>query len=241
MRTKILRTLLTISFYLVAYKLTAQVSGAASRLVEHASLAVPQESVISDIGSHPDDVPAIRNMVRQGVMTNASENKFEPDAQMTRAEFAESIQRLFHLSRTQMTQFPDVTSATPSKDAIAAVAPFMNRQIVCITCALSKNFYPNEPITSDLALVAVVGILSAQKKIELVTDQEAKEALSGLPEVQQSGPAAAPYFATAIKLGVVTTPGRFFPVVKSTRADMAVLFDHVQTQFSIPVAEPKTR
>lgn len=122
-----------------------------------------------------------------------------------------------------------------------AVAPFMNRQIVCFTCALSKNFFPNEPITSDLAVVAVVGILRAQKKIELVSDEDANQVLSSLPEFRQSGPVAALYFATAVKLGLMPRPQRYSPAAKSTRADMAVLFDHVQGQVGLPLVKPGTK
>jgi hypothetical protein len=174
-------------------------------------------------------------MVTQGVMTTVSAGRFEPDAEMTRAEFAASIQRLFNLSPPKnRAQFPDVSSSTPDKEAIEAAAPFMNRQIVCFTCALSKNFFPNEPISSDEALVAVVGVLISQKKIELLAPEEAKPVLAGVPALQDSGPVAGPYYATAIKVGVVPTAARFFPVVKSTRSDIAVLLDHVQSQFGIP-------
>jgi hypothetical protein len=200
-----------------------------------------QNAVFSDLGNHGVEAPAISNMVAQGIMKPVSVGIFNPDGVVTRGDFATMVQSLYKLGKPSETvSFSDIKSTDPLFSAIQAMAPFMNRQVMCKGCALTTNFSPNAALSREEASIILVRIMGAKNQLQPMTSQELSSFLQSTPDAKNWKPAAAPYFALAIKSGVMPLLGdnTFQPALKLTRADTAVLLDNINRQYIVPIKPP---
>jgi S-layer homology domain len=205
------------------------------------SVLPSQKVVLSDLGNHGVEAPAISNMVAEGIMKPVAVGIFNPDGVVTRGEFATMMQSLYKLGKPSGTvSFSDIKSTDPLFSAIQAMAPFMNRQVMCVGCALTTNFSPNAAISREEASIILVRIMGARNQLQPLTSQELSSFLQNTRDAKNWKPAAAPYFALAIKSGVMPLLGdnTFQPALKLTRADTAVLLDNINRQFIIPIKPP---
>ena len=204
--------------------------------------ALPSKNVVfSDLGNHGVEAPAISSMVAQGIMKPVGIGIFNPDGVVTRGEFATMMQSLYKLGKPGETvAFSDIKSTDPLFSAIQAMAPFMNRQVLCVGCALTTNFSPNAAISREEASIILVRIMGARNQLQPVTSPELSSFLQSTRDAKNWKPAAAPYFALAIKSGVMPLLGdnTFQPALKLTRADTAVLLDNINRQFIILIKPP---
>ena len=202
-----------------------------------------QPIVVSDITNHHAEAAAIRNIVSQGVM-EAPRGKFRPDAPMTRADLAASVQRLFDLkSPAVATNFPDVPSMSPFYPSVEAVAPYLGRQILCFGCALKSTFLPEAPASELEFAVLVTNVLLAQKRLALVPGPEAEAVLTNVPNSGQlRGPLLRAYVATAIRAGIILPPksDRLTSVTAFSRAQGAGMLNRVQNKFTITKVRRRT-
>jgi len=193
----------------------------------------------SDLGGHSAEQPAINNMVSQGIMREAEPGKFEPDAGQSRADFASSMQRMFNLPMpSRPIWFSDLPPNSPIYLAVQSVAPYLHWQMLCPGCALRSDFMPSESVSRAEVTVVLTAILVAQSKIPLLSTVETERVLADVGDASDLPPAARPYFATAIKTGVLALrPGNNMALsLHPSRADTAVLLDGVQKKFNLPRA-----
>jgi len=181
------------------------------------------------------EAPAIEDMVGAGILQLQSAGLFKPNGVFTRGDFAAASQRLFGLTKpSQVYAFADVPTASPIYDAVEAAAPYMNIKILCLGCLLGHNFSPNASLGRAHATIALVRMLVAAKKVQLVDQREVDADLAEVADAASLPAVARPYIATAIKYGVVSlvTGGKFGPATAYDRADIAVVLDNVHKKFN---------
>jgi len=202
----------------------------------------PQKPAFSDIATHSAaSQSAIANMVSQGIIPGRSAQQFAPDAPLTRAEFAVSMQKMFNLpAASQAASFPDVPASSPYHSAVEAVAPHLARSLLCFRCALVKNFSPNEVISRAEMTMIMTHILVSQNKLKLPDQSETAAALAAVTDGEKIPVPARPYFAAAIKNNVVDLkPGKTIALpLAVSRAETAEYLANVQKKFSMPVLRP---
>jgi len=151
----------------------------------------------------------------------------------TRADFAVLIQRQFALPQPkQPILFPDVSPNDSIYPAVEAAAPFMNPLILCPGCSLTRNFFPNQPITRAISTIALVRILAAKGQLQFLSAAESASVLANSADAKQLPAAARPYFATAISRGIISfLPGNTLqPEMPVSQTDMTALLGRLQTQ-----------
>jgi hypothetical protein len=205
------------------------------RSEQHRSIA------LSDLRAHAAEEPAISRIVAQGIMKPIAPGKFDPDGVVTRDEFAASLQHMFNLpAPARPIRFPDLSPRSPNYAAIQAAAPYMNAQILCPGCLLSRRFLPDEAASRGVSTLAIVRILVAKKKLPLPSPAEADHALANVTDAKGLAPEARPYFATALSSGILTLrPGNKTELgLEHTRAELAAQLDHVQRTLKIAEVKP---
>jgi S-layer homology domain len=199
----------------------------------------PQPNLaINDIADHPNEEPAIREMVSVGIMKLPTPTQFHPDVVLTRGEFAASMQTMFKLAQpAQPVAFADVRPGSPNYAAIQAIAPYLNRQALCFGCLLSGNFNPSAAVSREEMAVILVRILGAQNRIPLPSTALVNSYLASTPDARNWKPAASPYIALAVQHGLVpmTSNNTFQPSLQVTRANAAVTLQTVYKKFLVPV------
>jgi len=203
---------------------------------------VPVKPAFSDIATRSAATQlAIGSMVAQGVMQGRSANQFAPDAPLTRAEFAMSLQKMFSLPLpAQAASFPDVPPTAPYYSAVEAVSPHLARSLLCFRCALVKNFLPNETVSRAEMTMIMAHVLVSRNKLKLPDQSETAAALAGVADGEKIPVPARPYFAAAIKNNVVDLkPGKTIALPMAvSRAETAEYMANVQKKFSMPVLRP---
>jgi hypothetical protein len=202
----------------------------------------PQRPAFSDIATHSAAAQsAIGSMAAQGLIQGRSSKEFAPDAPLTRAEFAVSMQKMFNLpAASQAASFPDVPTSSPYHSAVEAVAPHLARSLLCFRCALVKNFSPNEVISRAEMTMIMAHILVSQNKLTLPDQSQTAAALAAVADGEKIPVPARPYFAAAIKNNVVDLkPGKMIALpLAVSRAETAECMANVQKKFSLPVLRP---
>jgi hypothetical protein len=153
---------------------------------------------------------------------------------VTLAEFAADAQDKFALPQpADLVVFDDVRKGDANYAAAQAIYPFLHRQLLCPECALSASFSPKEPVTRAQAAVAVVSILTAQERINLLSPDQTADVLSELPDADAVSTFARPYIATALAEGILVPQPRNMlrPTQPYLRTDMAALFGAMQRRF----------
>lgn len=199
---------------------------------------VQQKVVFTDLENYSTEAPAINDMVAQGIIKQASPGIFNPEGVVTRGDFATMVQTLFQLTKpAEPVAFSDLKTTDPIYGAVQSMAPFMNRQALCRGCALSTNFSPNVAISREEAAVILVRILGSRNLVQQLSDSDLNTFLSSTPDAKNWKPFAAPYFAVAIKSGIIPLLGdnTFQPAMKLTRVSTAVVLDSVHQRFIAPV------
>jgi hypothetical protein len=210
------------------------------------AVAAPAATAVlnfSDLGSHAADQPAIARIVAQGIMSPVSPGAFEPDAPVSRGDFVVSIQHMLTLKApAQPPVFGDVPPTNKVHGALAATAPYMNRQLLCVGYVLGTNFQADEPIGRGLVAITLVNALIARKQIELVTVADADKALTNVADANLLSAPARQYLATALTNGIPTLrPGNEIAAGSAmTRDEFAVMLDRVQQNFKIAPIRPTT-
>jgi len=210
-----------------------------SGLPLRAILPVAAQVVFSDVDNRTTQGAAIESMVAQGIMLGRSPTEFAPNASTTRGEFALAVQHMFNLpTLAQSAAIPDIPLGTQVYSAVQAIAPYYNQQLLCPGCALGQNFMPNQEISRGQRTVALVSILVAQNRLQLLGRADTDSVLANVADASTLSQPARAYFATAIKNGVVelTSGNRIDASLPVTRAELAVLLNSVQQKFSIPRA-----
>ncbi len=161
-----------------------------------------------DVDRHTAEGAAIASLVRQGVLRARTATEFKPQEPLKRGELAIALQKLLNPPPVPKTAeavgFPDIQLGTPLEEAVRAVAPYWNRQILCFGCALGSNFLPEQTPSRSEVAVLLVSILLAQHRVQLVGDAERDRLLSSGRGASDLVPLARTYVATALKYRLVT-------------------------------------
>jgi Chitobiase/beta-hexosaminidase C-terminal domain/S-layer homology domain len=184
---------------------------------------VAQTATVKAIAQEEDDKPS---KVRTEIYTCRPA--------VNRADIALLLQQAFNLPQPKRTvAYADLRSTDPVYPAAQALAPFLNRQVLCPNCLLSANFSPQRPTSRAEAAVALVSVLIAGKKLQLLSASSANSVLTGVPDAGSLPPFARRYVATAIQSGVLTLqsgntlqPGQTF-----THAELAASLNTIRTNF----------
>lgn len=183
---------------------------------------------------HPGTVKAIA--VAPGAKASGRANVAYSCA-LTRAEFATLLQKQYGLSApTKTVSFPDVSRSDPSYIAIEAAASYLNPQVLCPTCYLRPEFYPEQPIYRDVLTLALIRVLLANGKAQLLSDSDSAALLSGIPDAANLPAPSRPYFATAIKAGVLQLGvGKNIQRDRlQTQQEITAVFTFIQKQYNLP-------
>lgn len=208
-------------------------------VITHGAPAFAQDStaVSPDLPADAESKLAISNMVRQGVMHLRATGNFSPSEASTLGEYLISLQHLFQLTPPSTPpHFTDVPPGSPYFAAAQAAAPYLNRQAMCMGCALSTNLYPDQPLTRAQSSVALVAILNARGALPLVDDATANQVLEGVEDARRLSPLARRLVATGISGSIVSLSSTHNADLSSveTRASTAAILNRAQTKFRLP-------
>lgn len=192
---------------------------------------------MTDLAGFTAEQPAIQRMLAQGIMTPTSAGHFTPTGTVTRAEFAEMLQHMFGLKAATNNAFSDVPASDQRIGAIAAAAPFMNRQIFCFGCQLTQKFLPDKVISRAEAAVYVVRVLGSEGKVQQVPAADLPTIAGRAADAVTWGPLLTPLLAVALQSHLldVESDNTLQPAKPLQRVHAAVLFDTAQLLGDIPV------
>jgi hypothetical protein len=166
---------------------------------------------------------------------SANETSLDAGSDATLAEFARSVQARFSLAQpSQPVVFDDLRPSDPNYAPAQAVYPFLHRQLLCPDCALTSNFSPNSSLTRAQSAMVLVSILTEQRRISLLTPEQATEVLAAIPDAGSLSAFARPYIATAIKNGILTLRpgGMISPTQPHLRTDVTTAFNTIDSRFA---------
>jgi hypothetical protein len=156
---------------------------------------------------------------------------------VTRADFATLLQKQYSLpAPAKPVSLPDVPATDPAYAAIQSIAQLINLQILCPTCHIRPEFYPKAPIYDDASTIALVRVLVANGKVQLLSASDSAAVLAQVPDGALLPPVAKQYFATAIKSGVLTLKSgeRIRPARLQTHGDVIATLNTIQKRFNLP-------
>lgn len=158
---------------------------------------------------------------------------------LTRGQFAVLLQKQYHLPppATPLT-LPDVNANRPDYAAIQASWTLMNTQMLCPTCQLRPQFYPDDAIYREGSSLAIVQVLLASGKIPLLGGRQSDAVLARVPDASKLSAMARPYIATAINAGILPLSGgnTIQPARLQTQQDVLAIFEIIQRKFDFPPA-----
>jgi hypothetical protein len=199
--------------------------------------AQPSTAAVPDLPADAESKLAISNMLRQGVMRTRESGNFSPSEPSTLGEYLISLQRLFRLTTPSHTvNFTDVPPSSPYYTAVQAAAPYLNRQAMCMGCALSTNLYPEQPLTRSMSTVTLVSILNARGTLPLLDEAQANQVLENVEDARHLSPLARRLVATGISGGIISLSATHSAELTSieTRATVAITLNRTQAQFQLP-------
>ncbi|MFC4596741.1 glycoside hydrolase domain-containing protein [Cohnella hongkongensis] len=164
---------------------------------------------------------AIEALASKGVMEGATDRRFRPRADITRAEFLGSLVRLLGLSATAQSSFADV-AATDANYREIAIAEALG-----ITSGIGNGrFGPNQPISRQEMMVLVVKALRLAG-FSLGSDEDAS--LTGFADEAAVADYARASAATLLGSGLVRGEGggRLNPQGSLTRAAAATVLYNI--------------
>jgi len=126
-------------------------------LVKDAGYTTTYQGMFTDVPSGSWFAVAVENLARLGIINGRGSNWFDPDAPITRAEFAAIATRLKTVTAASGAQFADVTSDDWFYNAVnsAAAAGW-------VTGYPDGTFHPNDNITRTEAAVIVNRVLERE-------------------------------------------------------------------------------
>lgn len=178
--------------------------------------------------------PAVYQLAAQGVVEGAGPNLFDPAGQLTRAQFASLIQRVFRLPQpVAPTAYEDVPEGYWAYPSIEATADFFDTFPAPGGGAL---FTPGVACSRQEVAAVIVRILIAEHKLTLDSPAQTQSELAQFSDASSISPSLARDVATALSAGILqgTGNGEFQPLASLTRAEVAVLFLRLEAQGLTP-------
>lgn len=186
------------------------------------------QTAFSDIGTHWAK-DAIRDLGSRLVIAGKGDGRFEPDRDITRAEFAAIIVRGLGLGRpgSGLDIFKDVTKDDWYYDAVAAA-----HEYGIIDGYEDGTFRPMAAITREQAMTMAARAMTLTGLQVELTEKEAEQLLSRFEDAELASDYAASSIASAMKVGIIT--GRddrtVAPKNPISRAEVAVIITRLLQQ-----------
>jgi hypothetical protein len=183
----------------------------------------------------PAEAPAIKQVVSNCIFEPRS---FQCNSNLvfTTGDFAVAVQRMFGLRKpSNAFFFADVPPESPIYASVQAAAPFMNWRVLCPGCEFSGNFGADQPVPQSKIGVALVRLLIAANKVELLSPDEADGILSRFPDAAVIPGPARPFIATAVSSGIIPLfhRQRLEPAVTYSRFEGALVLEAVAARYGI--------
>ena len=179
-----------------------------------------ESSVFTDCKNHwaKDD---IEEMYRRGIVSGVTDTTFEPDRQITRAEFAALIVRALGLSGNSDTQWNDVSSDAWYASVVNAISASG------MMVGFDGYFRPDDLITREEMAVIIA------KAYVLKGGAEKTGGIEKFVDVNDISAWARGYVDTAATAGLINgmTPTTFIPQANTTRAEAASIIRRLLDQF----------
>ena len=192
------------------------------------AIALPGESApvvkptvsFADVENHWGK-PYILPLAEQGIIKGKSEGIFDPDGQITRAEFLTLALKVAGITASGSASYPDVGADTWFA---ATVATAKEKGLIDPNMTLDGNFYPDQNITREEMTSVIV------KLYESVKGATADGDVSRFSDAATFSAWASASVGKAVALGVVTgnPDGTFNARGNATRAEAAVIFSRLQ-------------
>jgi len=184
----------------------------------YAVIDVPAKS-FADLVNHwsKKDVTKLANKL---IVEGTGAGKFEPNRDVTRAEFAAMIVRALGLEATEKAPFSDVADSAWYAEAVAAAAEYG-----IVNGYTDGTFRPNNKITRQELAAMVVRAQKLAGKEVVLSGAEVASLLSGYKDAGQVGAWARTELAAAIKAEIVKgrSSNTIAPTATATRAEAAVM------------------
>lgn len=178
---------------------------------------------------------AIQQLAKEGIVHGVDAKHFQPNGQLTRAQFAALVSNYFSLQPANSNQedFQDVHVGDWYFKAVEASKDYMT---MFTNVSGGYDFKPNLPINRAEAAVTLVQVLLKQNAIQLVSADQANQILSGYTDANLIPQQLRIHVATAIQAGLMKGIGanRFDPLTTLNRAQAAALLYRLQNQLQIP-------
>ncbi|GIM48515.1 hypothetical protein DNHGIG_40640 [Collibacillus ludicampi] len=173
----------------------------------------------------------IMDLVKKGILSGKSKQKFDPDAQVTRAEFATMVTRYFQLKNDSTQQdFEDVPPTSWEYKYVEAAKDYFDAYRTLDGGLLFKPFEGDK--REDVAVTLIKILLKQNPDMQLLDADTATQLLQEkFPKDYTKIPQALqPYVATAVKYDLMHGygDGSFRPDRVVTRAEAATLLDRLQ-------------
>ncbi len=182
--------------------------------------AVTPSISFADVENHWGK-PYILPLAEAGIIKGKSEGIFDPDGQITRAEFLTLALKVAGITASGNASYPDVGTDTWFA---ATVATAKEKGLIDPNMTLDGNFYPDQNITREEMTSVIVKLYEAQKGATAEGD------VSRFSDAATFSPWASASVGKAVALGVVTgnPDGTFNARGNATRAEAAVIFSRLQ-------------
>ena len=174
----------------------------------------------TDVATHWSKA-AVNDMGSRMVVTGAGSGAYEPDRNMTRAEFATIMVRALGLSADESaSSFGDVRAADWFRGYVNTAGAYG-----IITGYNSSHFGPQDTITREQAMTMIARAMKLTGLSAVLTDAEQIVLLSSFSDNGQLSAYAKASAAACLKTGIVTgkTATAISPGTPVTRAEVAVM------------------
>lgn len=189
-------------------------------------------AVFTDLAGHWAE-SYVMPLYENGIISGKSANTFDPDANMTRAEFL-----------TLALKVPSVPTPTlePSYDDVAesqwfakTVGEAKKRNLIPDEMVSDNKFNPDQPITREEMTAIIVRLWDSFRNP--LTPAELT-----FTDITAFSPWAKDAIAKAVTLGVITgnPDGTFNPLGLATRAEASVIFNRLDKKLDTPVTPIKS-
>ncbi|TVX88260.1 S-layer homology domain-containing protein [Paenibacillus agilis] len=208
---------LTLAFSTLLSALADPVSAQAAAVNE--SEQTKAVATFKDVESHWAK-EKIAEWSSQGVVSGASANEFKPDQQVTRAEWAAIVNRMFQLNEQKPQAYTDVATAAWYADAVntATTAGYMKGYT-------DGTFKPNATLTRQEAVASLSRLLKWETNNTALTYKDSADIQSW----------ATSSVSEAVYLGVVKgyEEGTFKPNQSLTRAEAVSMLDRAFDTYGV--------
>ncbi|MCL6457723.1 MAG: bifunctional 2',3'-cyclic-nucleotide 2'-phosphodiesterase/3'-nucleotidase [Gorillibacterium sp.] len=168
---------------------------------------------------------SISNLIAKGIASGKGNGKFEPNSNITRAEFATLLVKALNLKATKGNSFVDVPATSWYASSVAAASEFG-----LISGVSKDHFAPNQLLTREQ--MAVMAKKALDVKAGAVLQASEKSTFTDGAKVSTW---AAASIDLVVDRGVMSGRGNnsFVPKATSTRAEAAIVINTIITDISV--------